>query len=545
MPDNELIIRLLNAVERRLRANKILQEAAAALSIALIIPVAVKLVDLVWPFRFLTVAAFFAIWAAATVAWIIWRSRGRDTLQRVAADIDRRAEAHDEIKTAFWFIRNPQKSAWVETQVRLAAQKAGRIKVDALYPRRIPRASYIAAPLILLLGILNFLPLRWNNNWFYLHGAPAFALTDAERTFLDQAMDLLKKAEQLQQTDLAQKLSEIIQGLQNGSMSKDQFSRSLSELQQAMAERNLDAGRIADGLERVAKALEPSPLTRPVATPIFSLDLNNAAKEVRNLSGKLDKSPDAALREMAERFKEASDAAGKGLEQLSQHMADAASSMRERNVPAARAALEKTAAEFERLQRVLESQRLRNDASDQISSVLNSVEGTPGETASEGQGQGEGVGKGEGQGEGKGQGEGVGTGQGEGQGEGEGIGQGEGQGEPGGDGDGEGEGGSDSREVGDGGGRGGGGAGRGGHLPARGEPTSLEVQYEKEALPVRPTRGSRPESIEESSQRERSKLDYRNVPSKLTPAQKDLLNQDPIPFEQRQFVKEYFKTIRP
>jgi hypothetical protein len=24
-----------------------------------------------------------------------------------------------------------------------------------------------------------------------------------------------------------------------------------------------------------------------------------------------------------------------------------------------------------------------------------------------------------------------------------------------------------------------------------------------------------------------------------------LLNQDPIPFEQRQFVKEYFKTVRP
>ena len=62
---------------------------------------------------------------------------------------------------------------------------------------------------------------------------------------------------------------------------------------------------------------------------------------------------------------------------------------------------------------------------------------------------------------------------------------------------------------------------------------------------MRPTRGSRPETIEEASQRERSKLDYRNVPSKLTPAQKDLLNQDPIPFEQRQFVKDYFKTIRP
>jgi hypothetical protein len=53
-----------------------------------------------------------------------------------------------------------------------------------------------------------------------------------------------------------------------------------------------------------------------------------------------------------------------------------------------------------------------------------------------------------------------------------------------------------------------------------------------------------PETIEEASQRERSKLDYRNVKSNLTPAQKDLLNQDPIPFEQRQFVKEYMESVR-
>jgi len=113
MPDNELIVRLLKAVERRLRGNRILHETAAALSVALLVPVTLKLIDLIRPFRFVTVSSLLLIWAAATAAWIIWRTRGRDTLQRVAADVDRRADAHDEIKTAFWFIRNPQKSEWV------------------------------------------------------------------------------------------------------------------------------------------------------------------------------------------------------------------------------------------------------------------------------------------------------------------------------------------------------------------------------------------------------------------------------------------------
>src|SRR5262249_5151858 len=99
-------------------------------------------------------------------------------------------------------------------------------------------------------------------------------------------------------------------------------------------------------------------------------------------------------------------------------------------------------------------------------------------------------------------------------------------------------------QPGRGGGRGGKNAGLSGPFPARGEPTSLETQLDKEVLPVRPARGSRPESIIEHSEKETSKLEYRNLPSKLTPAQKDLLNQDAIPYEQRQFVKDYFEKIR-
>jgi hypothetical protein len=79
----------------------------------------------------------------------------------------------------------------------------------------------------------------------------------------------------------------------------------------------------------------------------------------------------------------------------------------------------------------------------------------------------------------------------------------------------------------------------------RGEPTQLDVQLDKEALPIKATRGSRPETIEEASQRERSKLDYSKVPSELSKTQKDLLNQDSVPLDQRQLLKQYFETIRP
>ena len=78
-----------------------------------------------------------------------------------------------------------------------------------------------------------------------------------------------------------------------------------------------------------------------------------------------------------------------------------------------------------------------------------------------------------------------------------------------------------------------------------GPPTSLDVQLEKETLTGQHDQGGKPDELEEASKQERSKLDYRNVESDLTPAQKDLLNQDRIPWEYRPLIKNYFQAIKP
>src|SRR5262249_16689575 len=78
------------------------------------------------------------------------------------------------------------------------------------------------------------------------------------------------------------------------------------------------------------------------------------------------------------------DAAGKGLEPLSQYMHDAANAVRGQDTAAGKTALEQTAREFERLQRMLESERLRSQASEQISAVEDSIGGNPGEVSNTG-----------------------------------------------------------------------------------------------------------------------------------------------------------------
>jgi hypothetical protein len=84
----------------------------------------------------------------------------------------------------------------------------------------------------------------------------------------------------------------------------------------------------------------------------------------------------------------------------------------------------------------------------------------------------------------------------------------------------------------------------GGDAPREGAPTHLDVKLQQERVKGVEDEG-REENIEEVSKQERSRLDYRNVKSELSPAQKDLLNQDRIPWEYRPLIKNYFQAIRP
>src|SRR5436853_747867 len=95
------IVGLLQRAERRSRVNRIINIACSTLAVSLFIPIAFKIIDLISPFRSVTIIGFLSIWAAATVTWIGWQSRKRDSLDKIAAAIDNRNGTHDELKSAY------------------------------------------------------------------------------------------------------------------------------------------------------------------------------------------------------------------------------------------------------------------------------------------------------------------------------------------------------------------------------------------------------------------------------------------------------------
>jgi len=341
----------------------------------------------------------------------------------------------------------------------------------------------------------------------------------------------LKKAAALDESQLAEKVSEIVNALQEGNISLADAIRRLGEVQQELEEGNLDVASINQGLEDMARELGQSKQLESAAESMARHDLDDAADEIRR-AGEHVKGGSPEAKQMREKLQQASENSRPGLEELSKDLEDAAEALGSDDEKGIQAALDKAAQDLEKLGQKVQSQQLKNQANQRLQDVQSSLQqrqqnpggprGEPRDARQKGQPSVQPPGPG---------------------------GNASQQPSPGA-----------AQEEGDPGGAGGetepgaadnaGGqmpsGGGGGPVPLHGAPTKLDVELEQEKLTGQPDGGSpKEEKTEEASRQERSKLDYRNVPSDLSPAQKDLLNQDRLPWEHRQLIKQYFQAIRP
>ena len=554
MSDKELIIRSLEKADRRLRTNRALRELTTALTILLLIPLVFKACDLFRPFRGRTVVVFLSTWLSGVVAYAVWRISTRSTLGHTAAALDHKANLKDEMQSAYWFATNPdairRSGDWVELQIRRAAKRVGNLNVDHLFPRVIPRASYAAAGLFLLLVGLNFVPLSTNHNWVYLQAAPAFTLTPDEQKLITETKKLLKQAQKLDQSELAGKLEQIMQDLEQGKIDTAEAMKQLDELKDALDEGNLDMANINEGLDEMSDDLAKSAEAQDVAQAMSSHDLEATAEELKKLAEDVLKQNDpGAQKALKDALEQASENSNPAMQNMAQDMKNASDALTKNDQKAAQDALNKASQDAQDLMERMQNQDAKNSASQEIQNLQDSLRQRQ-QQQQAGQGQ-QAQGKGQAQ-QSKGQaqaqdkqgqaqqsdagdsdpegGSGPGTPSDEASQQGK---EGQTQGQPG-----------DQAQA--------GAAGKGqnpsgaGNAPINimGQPTQLNVKLEQEKLDAE-NDGGTPQNLEEASKQERSKLDYRNVHSDLSPAQKDVLNQDKIPWELKGLIKNYFEAIRP
>jgi hypothetical protein len=554
MSDKELIIKSLQKADRRLRLNRLLDELTWGLSILLSVPLLFKAWDLFRPFRGRTVVIFLTAWLIAVIAYAVWRISQKTSLGHIAAAVDHKASLKDEVKSAYWFVMNPQalrrSGDWVELQIRRAAQRVSSMNVETLFPRVIPRTFYIAAGLFLLFIVLNFIPLTTNHNWVYLDAAPAFSLTADEQKLISETKKLLQQAQKLDQSQLAGKLEQIMQDLEQGKIDTAEAMKQLEDLKNTLAEGNLDTANINEGLDEMSGELGQSGEAKDVAEAMSSHDLEATADELKKLAEDVLKQDDqSAQKALQDALQQASETSNPAMQNMAQDMKNASEALAKGDQKGAQDALNKASQDAQQLQERMQEQQAKNSASQEIQNLQDSLRqrqeqqqsGQSAQTA-QGKGQAQQNARGAQQQEKGGKSEGdAGEADPEG-----GSGPGtptEQSSESGKEGQTQGQQGDQAQAGAAGKGQNPSGAGNA-PMDIMGAPTKLNVKLEQEKLTAE-NDGGTPQNIEEASKQERSKLDYRNVHSDLSPAQKDVLNQDKIPWELKGLIKNYFEAIRP
>src|SRR5262245_29545848 len=280
MSDAEIIVHFLKSVEWRLRANRLLRNLTIGLSIALTLLIFIKLLDLVSPFKTATIRFFLGVCILFLCGYAAWLLRKRGTLDQAAVSIDQTAHLNDEIKTAFWFIRNPHPSKWVDRQIQSAARTVAKIDLGRAYPMVIPRPSYAAVAMTVVLVILNFFPLSFNHHWLAPGTAP-----DITRS---EAVEHPASATSVAGGGMVRETSKVTPNLAS----------------------------IYAGLNEIAARLQDSDTLRGVSQALMDKRLALAGDELRAIATVLDREPVASLTDIEHSLNQAAEVSRPELEAL-------------------------------------------------------------------------------------------------------------------------------------------------------------------------------------------------------------------------------------
>ena len=289
--ERSTIIGVLRRIDLKVRFNQTLHHLSVAtclvLGALLLIEVAPLLVPVSAPRGSLIVTAGLA----AFLAFLIWSQVGGWRLERAAGVADQRADLHDEIKSAYWFIRQDDSSPWIDFLVGRAAQTARRLDPRRLVPVTIPKRFGLA---LVLFGVLQVMALVPTDGPLLTFAAASDStrFEQAREAYADEIRDLIDgEGDELLDEDALALFEAALEELEAADTSFDDLLRNLREAQDLLDEGNLEMAATRDALQELLQEFSGSDGLAEFADAMINESLSDAAERLRNLSDRLGDSP--------------------------------------------------------------------------------------------------------------------------------------------------------------------------------------------------------------------------------------------------------------
>ena len=381
--ERSTITAVLRRIDLKVRLNQTLHHLSIAaclvLGALLLIEVAPLLVPVSVPPGGLIVSAG----SAAFLAFLVWSQAGGRRIERAAGLADQRAGLNDEIKSAYWFMRQGDSTPWIDLLVGRAAETARQLDPRGLVPVTIPKLSWVALALFGLLEVMAFVPSDGPLLTFAT-ASDSTRFEQAREMYADEIRDLIDgEGDELLNEEALALLEDALEELEAAETSVDYLLRDLREAQDALDEGNLEMTATRDALEELMEELSGSNELAEFVDALRNKDLSDAADLLRDLTERLLDLDGGELADLGDRLREASEVDGPVIQELLEALQEASVSISEDQMSDAQEALDEVADAIEEIFLQLKRQEESNEAAERVQALQEALAQQP--MGSEGQ----------------------------------------------------------------------------------------------------------------------------------------------------------------
>jgi hypothetical protein len=164
MPEREILLLRLAEFARRIQLNRRLRDLGwMACGMFGLLTLHEILKAVIGPAKVVTaLGPLLVVACVAVLAVYGWRLARKVPLDRAASEADVRADLKDELKSAYWFVRNESPTPFVELLLRRAAQTAQRIDSREMFPVVFPSSLLTALAIAIAAVALAWISPRIN-----------------------------------------------------------------------------------------------------------------------------------------------------------------------------------------------------------------------------------------------------------------------------------------------------------------------------------------------------------------------------------------------
>jgi hypothetical protein len=359
-----MITAVLKRIDLKVRFNQTLQQLSVASCFVVGALLMIELAPLLIPVRVPPGGWIVAMGSAVFLVFFVWSQRGGQQLERAAGVADVRAGLNDEIKSAYWFMRQDDPSLWVDLLVGRAAGTAHSLDPRRLVPVVIPKLFGVALALLVLLQLLALVPS--NGPLFtFMSASDSLRFERVRDEYAEEIRDLIDgQGDELLDEDARDLLGDALEELLSEETYLDELLRDLQEAQDAFDEGNLETTATNDALDELMEGLAGLDELSEIADALGNQELGDAADLLRELAQQLDDLPTAGLADLGNRLQDAAAVDEPVIEELLGALQMVADAIAENRLDEAREALERVAEELEEIARQWARQEANNDASD-------------------------------------------------------------------------------------------------------------------------------------------------------------------------------------